>query len=191
MGTNIALVLSRGVTPVDKIDWHTMSNCMATIQELFKMSETGKIIIFPVGGIFQPENVQKTPISILMEKFIKRNIETTIKFLYEEESLDTWQNIENFDAKIKQENIDVSTVYVFADKFHSKRVEILLKYYGYKNIVIPKSHIELSLKEKIKEIFFIIATFIDPSGIKNPIIRKRLEKERRKRRDRTVYLNYR
>lgn len=166
MVTNIALVLSHGVTPVDEIDLHTKLNCISTLSQLGKIIKNGEIIIFSVGGIFQPKNIQNTPTSILMEKFMQNNIKTNISFLHEETSINTWQGIKNFNEKMKNENINVSKVYVFADKLHSKRAKILLKHYGYKNIIIPKSYIELDLKETINEIILILMTLIDPKGKK-------------------------
>ncbi len=112
------------------------------------------------------------------------------KTIFENQSLDTWQNIENFKKIILENKIDVGNIYVFADSFHSIRVSLLLKYHGFINIFKTHSYIKLDLREKIKEIILIVMTFIDPSGTKNPIIKRVLEKERKLRSSGNTYLKY-
>lgn len=183
---HVVLALSRGVLALNKIDESTIKNCDSAIMTYKKNNCE---FICTVGGIFQPKDIQDIPISELMKKYILKEY-NDIKIISENMSLDTWQNIQFLVELFNKNNISKEyKVFICADHLHALRVKILLKHYGFISEIV-KSKIKLDLKTIIKEIILICMTIVDKTGEKNIIVKNILNKERNKRKDGNVYLNY-
>lgn len=210
MKKTVVIAMSRGIIPVNAIDNSTKRNCLSAV----KTSDAvcAKYII-TCGGIFQPPDVQTIPIATLMVTAIKnilvflndvedkefgKTYDYPKEILSETKSLDTYQNVEFMDMKFRELEIEKDDeIIICADKFHYIRTKILFENIGYTNIKYSQfsqndyeCFIELSFKEKIKEIILICMAIYDPTGKTYWPIKQIMERERQKRKTGQVYLSY-
>jgi len=180
----VVIAMSKDVLPVNVIDNSTKRNCLSAVKTC---DATRAKYIITCGGIFRPPNVQTVPIATLMVTAIK-NIQAFLNYVEDKEfgkiynypkeilsetkSLDTYQNVEFMDKKFQKVGIRKDDeIIICSDYFHYIRTKILFHSLGYTNIKHSKFSeddddciIQLSFKEKIKEIILICMTIYDPTG---------------------------
>lgn len=135
----------------------TIKNCEAG-RAIWRKESFDKLMV--VGGIFCLKSIQTIPISTLMAKWFEDQGIKKDQILTEEESKDTWGNIENA-LKILPKDSDITAVSQWQ---HMMRVVLIFKLgYGI-NVRTHAAMFFPGFKRFIMEWAYLALTIFDPRG---------------------------
>jgi len=166
--------------------WIVKQNVLTTVDtkircdegaKLFK--EGGKDIIFCTGGIFLPSYLQTKPASRLMKEYLVSQHRIPHERIgIEEESLDSWQNVEIMKKVLEDRGvkIDEAEISIVSHWLHTIRLKRILRYQGFRKIKRFGLRYPVGWRMWVSEFLNNILTLIDPAGRS-----ERVQKEREKR----------
>jgi len=167
--------------------WMVRQNNLNTADTKIRCDEGAKYfkaggvdIIFCTGGIFLPPYLQTEPASKLMKDYLVscHNIPSE-KVWIEEESLDSWQNVEKMKETLlgKGINLDEVEIDIFSHWTHTLRLKRLLRYHGFQKVFRFNLRYRIGWKMYVYEIVSNFLVIIDPAG-KSFFVKKERGKRR-------------
>ena len=157
----ILLVPAGGVVEKDQIAPHdTLLRCEAALK---LWQETQFDLIIVSGGIFLPSGIQTVSAAVLMQEwFIKQGIPEN-KILIEDQSLDTYQNVQFTLDLLEIHNLKDAELTVITQWQHARRFARTFKSHGIK-IKRHPLHYKVGFKTWLMEWMFMFIHLIDPKG---------------------------
>ncbi len=153
------IVKQNNLTPVD-----TKIRCDEGAK-LFEREEAD--IIFCMGGIFLPANLQTKPASELMKNYLVSCYDIPSEKIWtEKESLDSWQNIEMMIKVLKQNSVGIkeTEIIIVSHWTHTLRLKRILRYNGFRKIRRLGLCYHIGWRMYLSEFLNNSLTVLDPAG---------------------------